>query len=72
MNQEVRDALEARRRFMILEYAKDSRNVAADCRDFGVARSSFYRWKKTYSAEGRAGLLRKRPIARSHPPSDPA
>jgi transposase InsO family protein len=67
MNQEIRVALEAQRRFIILEYAKDSRNVAADCRDFGVPRSSFYRWKKTYSAEGRAGLLRKRPIARSLP-----
>jgi len=67
MNQEVRDALKAQRRFVILEYMKNSRNVVVDLRDFGVPRSSFYRWRKAYAAEGRAGLLRKRPIARSHP-----
>ena len=67
MNQEIRDALRAQRRYMVLECAKASRNVAKECREFEVPRSSFYRWRKAYEAEGWAGLLRKRPVARSHP-----
>jgi len=67
MNREARDSLEARRRSMILECAEMSRNVAAECREFGVPRSTFYRWKKAYSTGGRAALLRKRPVAKSHP-----
>jgi hypothetical protein len=46
------------------------RNV--DRSDFGVPRSSFYRWKKAQAAEGKAGLLRKRPIANNHPRRIPA
>jgi transposase InsO family protein len=67
MNQEIRDALRAQRRYMVLKCAKASRNVAKECREFEVPRSSFYRWRKAYEAEGWAGLLRKRPVARSHP-----
>ena len=67
MNQEVRDALRARRRYVILEYAKDIGNVKRACWDFDVPRSSFYRWKEAYSAEGKTGLLRKKPIANNHP-----
>jgi transposase InsO family protein len=67
MNQEVRDILEARRRFIVLEFAEKSGNVAKECREFEVPRSSFYRWKKAYEAGGREALLRKRPVARSHP-----
>lgn len=67
MNNEVRDALAARRKYQILEYAQAIGNVKEACRDFGVPRSSFYRWKKAYSKEGRAGLVRSKPVAKSHP-----
>lgn len=67
MNSEVRDILAARRKVMILEYAAAIGKVSEACRDFGIPRSSFYRWKKTVSVEGKRGLLRKKPIARSHP-----
>ena len=67
MNREVRDALRARRRYVILEYAKDIGNVKRACSDFDVPRSSFYRWKEAYCAEGKTGLLRKKPIANNHP-----
>jgi transposase-like protein len=67
MNREVRDALAVRRRAIILEYAQGIGNIKAACRDFGVPRSSFYRWKKAYAKDGRAGLVRKKPVARSHP-----
>ena len=45
INKEVRDELEAIRRYRILEYARESGNVVAACRDLGIPRSSFYRWK---------------------------
>jgi transposase InsO family protein len=59
MNGEARDALAVRRKTAILEYAQDSGNVREACRDFGIPRSSFYRWKKAYSKDGKAGLARK-------------
>jgi len=52
---------------MILEYAAATGKVSEACRDFGIPRSSFYRWKKTLRVEGKRGLIRKKPIARSHP-----
>ena len=67
MSSEARDILAARRKLMILEYAAATGKVSEACRDFGVPRSSFYRWKKTLSVEGKRGLIRKKPIARSHP-----
>ena len=67
MTREVRDALAAHRKFVILEYAGEFGNVKKVCCEFGVPRSSFYRWKKAFSVEGKAGLVRKKPIARSHP-----
>jgi len=67
MNSEVRDALAVRRKVAILQYAQGIGNVQEACRDFNVPRSSFYRWKRAYAKEGRAGLVRKKPVARSHP-----
>ena len=67
MTSEVRNALDAQRKLIALQYAKGIGNVGKACHDLGVARSSFYRWKNAFAAEGRAGLVRKKPIARSHP-----
>jgi transposase InsO family protein len=72
MTREVRNALAAQRKFTILDYARRIGNVQEACRDLGVPRSSFYRWRKAYSAEGKAGLVRKKPVARSHPRQIPA
>ena len=67
MNSEVRDALAVRRKEVILQYAQGIGNVKEACRDFNVSGSSFYRWKKVYAKEGKVGLTRKKPIAKSHP-----
>ncbi len=67
MNKEAREVLAARRKYAVLGYAETIGNVQEACRDFEVARSSFYRWKKVYDKEGKAGLIRKKPVARSHP-----
>ena len=52
---------------VVLEYAAGIGNDAKACREFEVRRSTFYRWKKAFAEQGTAGLLRKRPVARSHP-----
>ncbi len=67
MNKEAREHLAALRKWVILEYAKAIGNNLETCREFGVPKSSFYEWKKAYAEGGKAGLLRKKPIAKSHP-----
>lgn len=67
MNKEVKEELRIRFKLMVLEYAELSGNAAKACREFEVNRSTFYKWKKAYDQEGRMGLIRKKPIARSHP-----
>ena len=66
MNQEVNDILNQRRKLMVLEYAKLCGSATNACKEFNVPSSSFYDWKKAYDKEGKAGLLRKKPIATSH------
>ena len=67
MNQEVNDILNQRKKIFILEYAKAIGNATKACKEYNIPRSSFYDWKKAYDKEGEAGLLRKKPIAKSHP-----
>jgi len=67
MRKEVKEELRIRRIMVILEYAMLTGNVTETCREFEVPRSSFYNWKKAFDKEGRAGLVRKKPIAGSHP-----
>lgn len=66
MSKETREYFELQRRLAAFRYAKEWNNVARACRTFAVPRASFYKWKKAYDAEGEAGLVRKRPIARKH------
>ena len=67
MNQEVKDILNLRRKLFILEYAKAIGNSAEACREFDIPRSSFYDWKKAYDKDDKPGLIRKKPVSRSHP-----
>ncbi len=71
MNQEARDELNKRRKLLILDIAKDARSVSKTCIEFEIPRSSFYEWKKKYEADGIAGLIRKKPIPKSHPNQHP-
>ena len=60
-----------RRKQQVLEYAKQIGNVRKTCRHFGIPRSLFYVWRGAYEREGEAGLINKRPCARSHPKTTP-
>src|SRR6187549_959427 len=60
------------RKKRVLVYAEACGNVLKTCRHFGVSRSNFYIWRAAYRRQGNAGLVRKKPIARSHPNQTPA
>lgn len=63
----IREYLFLQRKLAAIEFAEKHGNVARACRVFSVARSSFYRWKTVYDAEGESGLNKRKPIARNHP-----
>jgi transposase-like protein len=65
MQKEVKEALRIRFKLAVLDYAQGIESVTKACRLFEVPRSSFYEWRKTFDNEGKAGLARKKPIARS-------
>lgn len=56
-----------RRKKQVLEYAERIRNIRKTCRHFGIPRSLFYIWRDAFKRDGEAGLVNKRPCARSHP-----
>lgn len=49
MNEEQRLV---QKRMRVLEHAQKTGNVHKTCRYFGIARSSFYRWKSAFDREG--------------------
>ncbi len=53
MHPEAREELRVRFKQAVLEYAS-ALGVGKACREFNVARSTFYEWKKKYDREGRA------------------
>lgn len=70
MHPEAKEQLKVWFKLRVLEYAKHLGATAA-CREFKVARSSFYHWKQKHNAEGKSGLYRKKPIPYSHPRKTP-
>jgi transposase InsO family protein len=47
------------RRVRVLEHAKETGNVAATCRTFGVSRTRFYEWRKLAEQYGLEALMPK-------------
>ena len=52
---------------VVLEYAELCGSDAKSYREYKVPKSTFCEWRKAYRMEGEAGLIRKKPIAKSHP-----
>jgi transposase InsO family protein len=67
LSKEVRDYLALRKKKVVLRYARECRSDVKSYRFFEVPRSTFYRWKRAFEKEGEAGLVRKKPVAMSHP-----
>ena len=55
-------------RSKFLEYAKQTGNVSATCRHFGISRPKYYKWKKRFDELGAAGLA-DRPRTPHHSPN---
>ena len=66
MHKEAREELRLRFKLLVLELATHF-GPTKTCKDFEVASTTFYEWKKTFKQNGVAGLKRKKPIAFSHP-----
>lgn len=67
VTKEIKEYLKFRRKLFILNYIKEVGKTTKALKEFGINKSTFYKWKKAYEAEGPDGLIRKKPIARSHP-----
>ena len=50
----------------MLEYAKESCNVAKTYRRFGVSRQCFYNWLRAFERCGEAGLINRGPCPENH------
>lgn len=62
---------ETQRRLRVLKHAEECGNIRRTCRYFGLARSTFYRWKVEYEKYGEQGLLKKPPVVKHHPRTIP-
>ncbi len=67
----VRNGFDLRRRRMALEYVKAVGSVSKACRELGVPRRTFYRWKLRFDREGESGLVNRRSGPKDHPWSTP-
>lgn len=56
----------ASKRLAVLRAARRL-GVAAACRRAGMDRTSFYKWKARYAAQGLRGLVDRPPVHKSHP-----
>lgn len=66
MHKEAREELHLRFKLLVLEWSTHFGPTKA-CREFEVAKSTFYEWKNAYKRDGVAGFKRKKPVAHSHP-----
>jgi len=71
VNRKVKEVLRIRSIVTIIEFISNRKNVRSQCRDFGIAKSTYYLWKKKYDLEGKEGLKRKKPIPNNHPKQTP-
>jgi transposase len=58
---------EIQRRLHVIKYAEKLGNVRKACRYFGIARSTFYRWKRAYEKYGESGLANQSTAPHHHP-----
>jgi hypothetical protein len=67
----IEDQRDIRRRKQDLDYAEKIGSVTKSCRYFGLPRSTFYRRKTALIKQGGAGLIKRKPIPKSHPRTTP-
>jgi transposase-like protein len=50
-----RDQRDIRRKLRVLRHVEENGSVVRTCRNFGIGRASFYRWKTACKNKGEAG-----------------
>lgn len=63
----VNELTTPKQRLEAIRLANQTGNVAEACKRVGLDRTSFYRWRKRYLAEGEKGLENRSRAHRSHP-----
>ena len=48
----VRHELKVRWRAAVIKFAGRAKNVSLECKEMGMPRSTYYRWKKRFDEEG--------------------
>lgn len=61
----------ARQRLSVLELAETLGNVSEACRQRGMTRTQFYKYKKRFQTFGIEGLKDLPPIHKTHPQTTP-
>ncbi len=64
---EIIDYLKFSTKLRVLRYAKDFGKNKDACEDFGVKKSTLYKWKKEFEQHGEKGLVRKKTVANNFP-----
>ena len=54
------------RKLKVLNYAKETGNIAKTCRYFGICRETFYTWKRAYETYGKEALVNNKPCPENH------
>lgn len=68
IEKKANEILRFKRKLLIIQtISKSFFSVKQNCKQFGVARSTYYAWKKKYDTEGEEGLRKKKPIPKNHP-----
>jgi transposase len=65
------DEREVQRKLRVLQHAEKTGHAARTCRYFGIARASFYRWKRAYERDGKDGLVNAKTIPKNPPNQTP-
>lgn len=63
---EVSAYVQHQRKLLVLKHAKEF-GVNKFLKDFKIPKSTYYKWKKAFDKDGPDGLLRKHPVAFTHP-----
>lgn len=64
---EIKAYLSLQKKLVLLKYVSGFKSITKALREFKIPKSTFYKWKKAFDADGEIGLLRKHPIAYTHP-----
>jgi hypothetical protein len=67
ITKDVKAYLSYEKKLFVLKSAQKYGSVRSMLKTFNIPRSTYYKWKKAFTLGGEAALLRKHPVASSHP-----